>query len=1286
MSADFKRMCEENKENRVARVFISSTFLDMKEERDYLGKVVFPRIETFCKKRGVEFVPIDLRWGITENQAQNGKTLEICLKEINHSRPFFICLLGDRYGSPISSLKGELNETFLKDYPNVNGYKTEDIGVTEAEIRHGVLDVTDEVKAYFCFRASSSVVSCDPRLTKLKDEIRNDPRNFSVYEYVKSEDGQGNKSSWLQKLGEKIESAVMVWIDKTWSNGSDLSWLERQNLEQSAFERSRSRLYVSNPGDYDALDAFAEGVGDSLVLAVTGESGLGKSSLLINWANHYREKNSNALVLAHYVSASEGSDQPENILRRLTETLEPSAFVGENNGNYSERLEQGNSFVDMIGYFWNRIKRFLGVKENLKKKEKIQSSRLDRGISLDDLKNVFAIAVNRRLSENPNSPIIIVIDGLNQLSESDDAKILAWLPEHPKTRVIVSTVDSDKETSDAIKRRQWGTYKIQPLTAEQKYKIIKKTLEDRGRSLSPERTQKITESPVVTNPLALCVLLDELCCFTDFKSQLDSKEETQLDLAIANYTDSTSIEELLWKIFERVEESLSWLNKTSDEETVVPLLASLIAVSRHGLTDGELRMISGYNQLVVSTFLSVFDVHLVDRSGRYSYSHNYIRKVIEKRHESKLSDRRQQLVEFFDKMEHPEDVYLDNAEVDIETRKLAHMCAFKRRCQEVPWQLKELGHWERLYEFLLDFDVFDELYDGELTSDFCLYWNELSKLDKEKAENEKKFKFDGYLGLKLDDSGYDDEKKARLWHKMGHITNFYIVPKVSERAFSKALSLYLTLAKQRPEVYNLNVIKTLTDLGELYRQTGSYLQAESKLTDSLSLCRTLVKLNPSEAFPILAATLVKMAILHTDTEAYELAEVEYQESLMIQLQFASLSYDDFASELAMTLMKYGNFHRALIRYGGFLHNTLSSYFKANLEYKLCLAIYRDLASKNPNIYNAYVAMALCSLASLHNHVEEEYVEVGRDFELDIDRVTLYLFHLLYRDQNGERLDSDDITRLKSDLELEFYNQMADRNLDCDKAESEYEESLGLYYDLAKQNPIVYNPFVAKTLNDQGDYYRNRGGEDAKAESKLEESLLLYRELADNNHEVYDSYLATTLNNLGCCHCDMASHMRSYTKEEAGTEWKSLYSQAESELRESLEIRRMLAFNNSEVYNSDVAQTLANLGNLHSEIDSCPESESEYKESLGLYRNLAKKNHKTYNSKVGEVLGHLGMLYTKTGRSDLAKECFDESRVWSCAATEDWPIEEVQNFLEERKEEIKNEKRDSEDIIIGGFGS
>ena len=38
---------------RVIRVFISSTFRDMKEERDQLVKFIFPKLRRLCEQRGV---------------------------------------------------------------------------------------------------------------------------------------------------------------------------------------------------------------------------------------------------------------------------------------------------------------------------------------------------------------------------------------------------------------------------------------------------------------------------------------------------------------------------------------------------------------------------------------------------------------------------------------------------------------------------------------------------------------------------------------------------------------------------------------------------------------------------------------------------------------------------------------------------------------------------------------------------------------------------------------------------------------------------------------------------------------------------------------------------------------------------------------------------------------------------------------------------------------------------------------------------------------------------------
>jgi len=79
-------------DNRQIRVFISSTFRDMKRERDLLVKKVFPALRQKCAARYVAFNEVDLRWGITDEQAAEGKVLPVCLAEIEHCRPYFIGL------------------------------------------------------------------------------------------------------------------------------------------------------------------------------------------------------------------------------------------------------------------------------------------------------------------------------------------------------------------------------------------------------------------------------------------------------------------------------------------------------------------------------------------------------------------------------------------------------------------------------------------------------------------------------------------------------------------------------------------------------------------------------------------------------------------------------------------------------------------------------------------------------------------------------------------------------------------------------------------------------------------------------------------------------------------------------------------------------------------------------------------------------------------------------------------------------------------------------------------
>ncbi|MDA8083104.1 MAG: DUF4062 domain-containing protein, partial [Nitrospiraceae bacterium] len=89
--------------SRTVRVFVSSTFSDLKAERNALQGEVFPKLRKLCEEYGCRFQAIDLRWGVSEEAALDQQAMRICLEEVERCqrlspRPNFIVLLGDRYG------------------------------------------------------------------------------------------------------------------------------------------------------------------------------------------------------------------------------------------------------------------------------------------------------------------------------------------------------------------------------------------------------------------------------------------------------------------------------------------------------------------------------------------------------------------------------------------------------------------------------------------------------------------------------------------------------------------------------------------------------------------------------------------------------------------------------------------------------------------------------------------------------------------------------------------------------------------------------------------------------------------------------------------------------------------------------------------------------------------------------------------------------------------------------------------------------------------------------------
>jgi hypothetical protein len=271
---------------RTVRVFISSTFRDMQAERDYLVKVVFPELRERMAKRNLSLVDVDLRWGVTEEESEQGRALEVCLDEIERCRPFFIGLLGERYGS----LPGMISQDTELTHPWLSEYKSHSL--TALEIIHGVLRNPElSQQAFFYFRDptiltqiteknridySSENPEASLKLRALKETIRASGRPI-MENYPCNWDNQQGHLIGLDAFGQRVLNDLWTAICKTYPEEISVDPLIQERQLHEAFVQEHSHLYIAREEQFKRLTHYVRG-NDHRPVVITGESGSGKSA------------------------------------------------------------------------------------------------------------------------------------------------------------------------------------------------------------------------------------------------------------------------------------------------------------------------------------------------------------------------------------------------------------------------------------------------------------------------------------------------------------------------------------------------------------------------------------------------------------------------------------------------------------------------------------------------------------------------------------------------------------------------------------------------------------------------------------------------------------------------------------------------------------------------------------------------------------------------------------------------------------------------------------------------
>lgn len=664
---------------RQVRVFISSTFRDMQAERDHLMRVVFPEIEQRCASRGIPFVPVDLRWGVTQEEAESGETLQICLDEIESCRPFFICLLGERYGwTPLppvvdetaaQRLKPDAAELLQQAYRPNEGYEEfilrseqerdaqwgpirgglehrllaalRDAGVPSAgqsitaqEIYHGVLsDPDQEMHSLFYFR--------DPALTeRLSGENRE--------QFYESMDAGRKRLQALkqdivgmglqpQTYGD-IEQLGRLVLEQLWGRITDEFPDERPEPSDSVSEERRAQeLFV------DRLTRFFVGRGELLAeldgvvaagdgyVAVTGPSGCGKTALLANWLYRdggFIERHPETLVVSHFIGAGARSANAREILSRLCRELAPVAG-------------------------WHE------------------------GIPLD-LNELSAALAGILRSAGQRRQVLIVIDALDQLEQSDNAHSLHWLPGTlPEGVAIIASSLSGEQHSTwlPLEARAGNRVLRVPLFGEPAAEtMIVKYLDGFRKHLSPEQLVALLEKDDIGSPLYLQVALNELLTFGEYE-RVTEYIRSLPDTIPAMYS----------FVLEHVEREHG--------DAFVGRVMSCLACGRYGMTEHELLALGEAEARAIAPLKwarlhRILSPHLLERGDVLGFYHRQLREAVERRYLPDEDTKRQ-------------------THADIAGYFEAQPPTDRRKLEELPWQLAQGGRWAGLEKTLTDLEFLE---------------------------------------------------------------------------------------------------------------------------------------------------------------------------------------------------------------------------------------------------------------------------------------------------------------------------------------------------------------------------------------------------------------------------------------------------------------------------------------------------------------------------------------------------------------------------------------------------
>ena len=365
-------------QHRHINIFLSSTFRDMHSERDYIKKYVIPQLRNELQPYGITIDITDLRWGIDttedDEDLRESKVLHVCMDAIRKNRPYFIGLLGNRYGWVPSEQRTQRLIDTMGTSEREYFKMLEDRSVTEMEMLFGALADSELLKHSYFFLRDEKVYDQIPepfrndyieteeaRIEKLKSlkhkvisYLEKHSADYNVFTYETKWDETKECLVSFQDFGAQLKKVLLDDILNGHDRVSDVTPEEYEDkiLDSVVYQRTSSfcgreeilnrlKKHFSSFTTGDNINGFF----------LTGFSGCGKTSIFCKLYEDLKA-GGEYIVLAHAAGQTTASRSPEMMLKRWNSQLRKSLCIS----NKSSEDEQEEFNILIIKAFHKGIK------------------------------------------------------------------------------------------------------------------------------------------------------------------------------------------------------------------------------------------------------------------------------------------------------------------------------------------------------------------------------------------------------------------------------------------------------------------------------------------------------------------------------------------------------------------------------------------------------------------------------------------------------------------------------------------------------------------------------------------------------------------------------------------------------------------------------------------------------------------------------------------------------------------------------------------------------------------